>query len=126
MTFFYGEYESGSVDVRFTDNMELQKIDLTFRNIPDEFALLQNVPNPFNPVTSIHYKLPEQTHVLLTVYDILGRKVRTLLNETKVSGTYSIKWNGTTDSGKAVGSGVYIYELTTPQFTSTRKMIIIK
>jgi hypothetical protein len=126
LTFFYGEYESGSVDVRFTDDMELQKVDLTFRNIPDEFALLQNVPNPFNPVTSIHYKLPEQTHVLLTVYDILGRKVRTLVNETKISGTYSIKWNGTTDSGKAVGSGVYIYELTTPQFTSTRKMIIIK
>ena len=126
LTFFYGEYESGPVNVRFTDNMELQKVDLTFRNIPDEFALLQNIPNPFNPVTSIHYRLPEQSHVLLTVYDILGRKVRTLVNETKISGTYSIKWNGTTDSGEAVGSGVYIYELTTPQFTSSRKMIIIK
>jgi len=106
--------------------MELHKVDLTFRNIPDEFALLQNVPNPFNPVTSIQYRLPEQAHVLLSVYDILGRKVRTLVNETRDSGTYSVRWNGTTDSGEAVGSGVYIYELTTPQFISTRKMIIIK
>ena len=126
LTFSYGEFESDPIEVRFSDNMELHKVDLTFRNIPDEFALLQNVPNPFNPVTSIQYRLPEQAHVLLSVYDILGRKVRTLVNETRDSGTYSVRWNGTTDSGEAVGSGVYIYELTTPQFISTRKMIIIK
>ena len=126
LTFSYGEFESAPIEVRFSDNMELHKVDLTFRNIPDEFALLQNVPNPFNPVTSIQYRLPEQAHVLLSVYDILGRKVRTLVNETRDSGTYSVRWNGTTDSGEAVGSGVYIYELTTPQFISTRKMIIIK
>ena len=106
--------------------MELRKVDLTFRNIPDEFALLQNVPNPFNPVTSIQFRLPEQSQVTLNVFDILGRKVRTLVNESKESGTYSVLWNGTTDSGESVGSGVYIYELTTPQFTSARKMIIIK
>ena len=106
--------------------MELQKVDLTFRNIPNEFSLMQNVPNPFNPVTSIQFRLPEQSHVLLTVYDMLGRKVKTLVNETKDAGQFSVKWNGTTDRGESVGSGVYIYEIITPQYISTKKMVIIK
>jgi hypothetical protein len=126
LIFQYDEFVSEPIEIHFSDNMELRKVDLTFRNIPDEFALLQNVPNPFNPVTSIQFRLPEQSQVTLNVFDILGRKVRTLVNESKESGTYSVLWNGTTDSGESVGSGVYIYELTTPQFTSARKMIIIK
>ena len=126
LIFQYDEFVSEPIEIIFSDNMDLQKVDLTFRNIPDEFALLQNIPNPFNPVTSIQYRLPEQTHVMLSVYDILGRKVRTLVNELRESGTYYVMWNGTTDSGESVGSGVYIYELSTPRFTSARKMLIIK
>jgi hypothetical protein len=126
LIFHFDKYVSESVEIFFIDNMELRKVDLTFRNIPDAFALLQNVPNPFNPVTSIRFKLPERSQVILIVYDILGRKVRTLVNETKDTGTHAAVWNGTTDSGESVGSGVYIYELTTSQYTSAKKMIIIK
>ena len=126
LIFQYDTFVSEPIEIIFEDNMELKKVDLKFRNIPDEFALLQNVPNPFNPVTTIQFKLPEESHVMLNIYDILGRKVNTLVNELKEPGSYSVKWDGKTTLGESVGSGVYIYEMNTQQFTSTRKMIIIK
>jgi hypothetical protein len=126
LIFQYDTFVSEPIEIIFEDNMELKKVDLKFRNIPDEFALLQNVPNPFNPVTTIQFKLPEESHVMLNIYDILGRKVNTLVNELKEPGSYSVKWDGKTTLGESVGSGVYIYEMNTQHFTSTRKMIIIK
>jgi hypothetical protein len=79
--------------------------------IPTAFHLYQNYPNPFNPETQIRYDLPKSTHVRVDIFNILGEKVKTLVDEKKPAGAYKIIWNGQTDSGKPVASGVYIYRL---------------
>ncbi|MFC1563512.1 kelch repeat-containing protein [candidate division KSB1 bacterium] len=94
--------------------------------LPDKFDLAQNYPNPFNPGTTIKYQLPERTPVLIVIYNILGQEVRTLVNEAKDTGFYSIKWDGRNNFGKYVGSGVYIYRIKAGKFILTRKMLLIK
>ena len=90
-------------------------------NLPTEFSLNQNYPNPFNPTTVINYDIPEATNVVLTVYNMLGQKMTTLVNENKSAGRYSINFDATLFS-----SGVYIYRLEAGQFVSTKKMMLIK
>jgi len=94
--------------------------------IPDEFALLQNFPNPFNPETSITFTTIEAAHVKLTIYDILGNPVRALLDEPRPAGAYSIQWDGRNDAGNSVASGVYIYKLQAGSNVAARKMLFIK
>ncbi|MFQ5674547.1 MAG: choice-of-anchor D domain-containing protein [bacterium] len=95
--------------------------------VPEQFALLQNFPNPFNPETSIRYNLPKATSVSILIYDLLGRKVRTLIdNEQKGAGYFTTRWNGLDDSGRQVASGVYFYRLKTSSQTISRKMILMK
>lgn len=90
-------------------------------SIPEDDQLVQNYPNPFNPTTRINFTLNEQKHVRLEVYDGLGRKIQTLVDETRNSGYYSINFDG---SGLA--SGIYYYRLRTGELTRTKKMILIK
>jgi len=80
-------------------------------NVPDKFALEQNYPNPFNPETVIRFALPTESHVSLSIYNLLGEKVAELLNEFRNSGTYEVKWNGLNSAGKQMSSGIYFYEL---------------
>ena len=94
--------------------------------IPDEFALYQNYPNPFNPVTLIKYDLPEQSHVYIIIYDMLGRQVRTLINQNQDAGFKSMKWDANDDRGKPVSAGVYIYQIQAGEFVQTRKMVLLK
>jgi parallel beta-helix repeat protein len=89
--------------------------------LPTEYVLYQNYPNPFNPTTTIKYALPESGSVELIVYDILGRKVKTLVNENQQAGRYEISFDAT-----GLASGVYIYQLMTEDFVSTKKMILLK
>jgi len=95
-------------------------------------SLGQNYPNPFNPVTKIEYRLPEagpgggKTDVSVIVYDVQGAQVRVLVSGAEAAGKHVVEWNGRNDSGQPVGSGVYFYRLRTPQFTDTRKMVLIK
>jgi hypothetical protein len=93
---------------------------------PLEFKLCQNYPNPFNPETQIQFYLSTPSDVRLTVYDIQGNEVRTLLNEYKESGNYSVGWNGQNGVGGRVSSGVYIYILKLKDIISTKKMVLIK
>lgn len=88
---------------------------------PRVFSLEQNFPNPFNPTTTINYKLPRNVHVSLEVYDMLGRRVAVLVNEREDAGSYSVTFNG---SGLA--SGVYIYRLEAGSFVSERKLAVVK
>ncbi|HKB86818.1 MAG TPA: YCF48-related protein [Ignavibacteriaceae bacterium] len=88
---------------------------------PNDFALDQNYPNPFNPATSIKFSMPEGAHVKLTVYDLLGNEVETLLDQYKPAGTYSVKFNGS-----ELTSGIYIYRLQAGDFVSTKRMALIK
>jgi hypothetical protein len=95
--------------------------------VPKEFALYQNVPNPFNPTTAIRYDVPEGGgHVRLAIYDVNGRLVRTLVDRTDTPGEKSVDWDGTDDRGVGVSSGVYFCRLVAPGLTETRKMALIQ
>ncbi len=90
-------------------------------SIPKEFELMQNYPNPFNPTTTIIFDLPKQSHVILKIYNILGQEVKTLVNDTKNPGSYHLNFNAA-----SLASGVYIYRIRAGEFTSTKKMMLIK
>jgi len=89
--------------------------------LPTAFALHQNYPNPFNPVTTIAYDIPRQAHVVLAVYDVLGRKVAELVNETLPAGSYSVQFDGS-----GLSSGVYVYRLESEKFSQARSLVLIK
>ncbi len=94
---------------------------------PVSSQLLQNYPNPFNPSTSISYSVQAPGRVLLKIFDISGRTVRTLVNENRAEGEYSELWNGRDDSNQEVASGLYFYNLQAgPDLTETRRMVLLK
>jgi len=94
--------------------------------IPTEFALHENYPNPFNPTTTLRFDLPEVNDITLTIYNMLGQKVRIFdMNDTP-AGYHSIKWDATNDYGDPVGAGVYLYQLQSKDFVKTRKMVLLK
>ena len=126
LVFSYNEYTSEPINISFNGNMELSKVDLTFKNIPHTFSLYQNYPNPFNPITSLRYDLPEQAQVTLTVYDMLGREVTQLVNTTQEAGYRSVQWDATNMNGKPVSAGVYLYQIHAGNFVQTRKMVLLK
>ncbi|NQT97520.1 MAG: T9SS type A sorting domain-containing protein [Candidatus Marinimicrobia bacterium] len=94
--------------------------------VPEKFALHANYPNPFNPVTRIRYDLSEVSQVKLTIYDMLGREVRTLVNGVQQPGQMEITWDGTDQFGRMVGAGVYLYRIQANKNIATRKMILLK
>jgi hypothetical protein len=89
--------------------------------ITDNYSLDQNYPNPFNPATKITYSIPEGKNVKLTVYDMLGKEVTTLVNEYKASGSYTVPFNGS-----SLPSGIYIYTLQAGQFRDSKKLLLLK
>jgi hypothetical protein len=91
-----------------------------------QFKLLQNTPNPFNPITAIKYQLAQNTFVTIKIYDNLGREVTTLVNEERPSGSHIVYWNGRNNNGQTVSSGIYLYKLTAGKYTETRKMNFLK
>lgn len=94
--------------------------------IPAEYSLSQNYPNPFNPVTQIRYTLPQNTNVMLKIYDVLGREVKTLVNSEQPAGGYIVEWNGTNNFNTQVSSGMYIYRIVAGKFVQTKKMMFLK
>jgi hypothetical protein len=94
--------------------------------LPEEFALAQNFPNPFNPTTQIRFALPLTAMVDLKIYDILGREVKTLVRGELNPGTYTYEWDGRNNYGNSVSSGMYIYRITAGKFIETKKMMMLK
>ena len=94
--------------------------------IPDVFALHNNYPNPFNPVTNITYDIPEVAEVRLDIYNVAGQKVRTLTQGHHEPGRYRIQWNATNDFGQQLSSGMYIYRIVAGDFVSVKKLILMK
>ena len=90
-------------------------------NIPIKYELYQNFPNPFNPVTTITYDIIKLQDVEVEVYDILGRRIKTLVNEQQQPGSYTIKWDASN-----VASGIYFYQLKTKDYINTKKMLLLK
>jgi len=92
-----------------------------------QFLNLSNYPNPFNPTTYINYSVfGEAVPTNLTIYNIKGQKVKQLVNAKLSTDQYSVVWNGKDDKGSAVSSGVYFYKLRSGEFTSTKKMMLMK
>jgi len=94
--------------------------------VPGAFVLKQNYPNPFNPTTTIEFSIPTNSKVTLSVYNVLGQKVRTLVNDRLPAKHYRVLWDGTDDKGNLVPSGVYFYTIRTDGFSATKKMILMK
>ncbi|MBU2491803.1 MAG: T9SS type A sorting domain-containing protein [Bacteroidetes bacterium] len=93
----------------------------SINSLPSDFSLSQNYPNPFNPNTIISYQLPEQSNVKLKIYDMLGREIKTLVNDVKPAGSYNISFNAAN-----LSSGIYFYTINTPSFSQSKKMMLIK
>ena len=94
--------------------------------IPVKFSLSQNYPNPFNPVTDIEYDVSRSGKYRIIVYNILGQKIRTLVNSNLIAATYTVQWNGLDDAGQQVPSGIYFYVLRGRDVNLTRKMILMR
>lgn len=101
-------------------------VEKTSTVVPDEFKLSQNYPNPFNPETKIEFNVAKEGYVKIAVYNILGQKIRTLVNNDFKAGSYSVTWNGKDDFGRQVSTGAYLYSLETESFKTTKKMILMK
>ncbi|MCK4579207.1 MAG: T9SS type A sorting domain-containing protein [Candidatus Marinimicrobia bacterium] len=94
--------------------------------MPLEYALAVNYPNPFNPVTNIAYALPEPAFASVAIFDLLGRRITTLVSSEHSAGDHIVRWYGNDQSGKPVGSGIYFYSIKTANFSATKKMILLK
>lgn len=123
----------GSIDPRKYDHWDFNtmtpnptSVEQISDNVPNSFDLEQNYPNPFNPETSIRYSIAKAADVKLTVYNMLGQKVATLVNEKQTAGKYVAAWNGQNDAGRLVSSGIYVYKLEAGDFLQTKKMLLLK
>jgi len=108
--------------IKITTNFE-QFVDIgdLSNNLPDEFSLLQNYPNPFNAQTVINYSLPEATHVTIEIFDLLGRKIETLVDSKHQAGYHQITWNAVDQT-----SGIYFYKIQTNDYSESKKMLLLK
>lgn len=94
--------------------------------IPKNYGLTQNYPNPFNSQTNIEFQVPNQSIIKLEIYDILGQKIITLINQEKYPGSYSVNWNGKNEFGDSVNSGIYFIKFSSDNFSDTKKMTLLK
>ena len=119
---------SGGGVTIFEESFELNNMASDKKGIgfPLLFSLHHNYPNPFNPLTTIRYELPVKSQVMLSVYDIQGREINTLVSATQEPGFKSVIWDATDHFGKSVSAGVYLYQIQTGNFVQTRKMILLK
>ena len=104
----------------------LARGDEYLSQVPQEFAIYQNYPNPFNPITEIKYEIAQEGYVSISVYDLVGRLVKTLINQKQSAGYYSINWDATNIQNLKVSAGMYIYRIESGDFSKTKKMILLK
>ena len=110
----------------YSETVEATVLSIDGADIPKVFALHQNYPNPFNPTTQIRYDLPEDALVNVTIYDMMGRIVKTMVNMEQNAGFKSIQWNATNVAGSPVSAGLYLYTIQAGEFRQTRKMVLLK
>ena len=127
--YFYRVSYYGGVEQSYYSevlSVTLQWLDVAGENLPTVYAIHQNYPNPFNPTTQIKYDLPEGAMVSITIYDIMGRSIKSLVNSNQSAGYRSIQWNATNNQGQPVSAGVYLYTIEAGDFRQTKKMILLK
>lgn len=98
----------------------------TETGIPETYDLSQNYPNPFNPETVITYQLAEQSHVTMNIYNVVGQRIRTLVEETRQAGSYTVRWDGRDNTGKAAASGMYLCRMEAGDYSAVRKMLLVR
>ena len=108
------------------DTSNCMQVSIIDEILPITYNLHNAYPNPFNPVTSLRYDLPEDGIVNIAVYDMMGRIVKTLVNSSQTAGYKSIKWNATNDRNEPVSAGLYLYTIQTGEFRETKKMVLLK
>ena len=118
---FVGDDHYGSVDAPF-----ILKGEGYGPEIPDEIGLSQNFPNPFNPITEIRYNLPIDQNVAITIYDLNGRVVKTLVDGMQPAGYHKIIWDGTNANGMAIATGIYFYQMKAGDYVEINKMVLLK
>jgi hypothetical protein len=121
--FSFGTYK---IQVRDLADLGQLGVDENFEALPRQFALHDNYPNPFNPETRIRFEIGNQANVQLIIYDMLGHKVRTLVNDNYDPGMYVINWDGMNDNHQPVSSGPYLYRIKAGEFIDHKKMILIR
>jgi hypothetical protein len=105
---------------------EIIGVELPPRAIPACYRAYQSYPNPFNPLCTIRFELPEASRVTLRVFDVSGATVRTIVDGWRESGVYRVTWDGTGNDGRELPSGVYFYTLKADKFEATYKMVLLK
>lgn len=123
---FFGNARDDKPDMGAVEIAAVGIEDLLNRLFPEKYELSQNYPNPFNLTTRIDYTLPKAGYVRLTVYNLLGQEVTTLVNGIRSPGTHSVMWNGLDDHGIVVPSGIYIYRMEAGSVSKTAKMLLLK
>ncbi len=110
----------------FSDQVTVKRSMLKVISVPNEFALHDNYPNPFNPTTTFKFDVPELSDITISIYNLLGQKVKTFNMQNTPAGYHSISWNAMNDYGDPVGAGVYLYQLRANKFVKTKKMVLLK
>jgi hypothetical protein len=118
-----GDYDDISADFTIQESTASVKESEEY---PQIFALYPNYPNPFNPITLISYELSTVSDVQLTIYNLLGQRVKSLVNERQSVGIYQVQWDGRDIKGESVSSGIYLYRLQAGSFIQTRKMVLVR
>ncbi|MBT6711343.1 MAG: choice-of-anchor D domain-containing protein, partial [Candidatus Marinimicrobia bacterium] len=118
----------GALDIGCNEGQEweIEYVAINSENIPLQYSLYQNYPNPFNPTTQIKYDLPEDAMVSITIYDLMGRSIKSLVNSQQTAGYRSIQWNATNIFGETVSAGMYFYSIQAGDFRQVKKMVFLK
>jgi len=132
---FSDQNTSVNMSYRINESVPVENFNVVITNstlaldnslTPKVFALHQNYPNPFNPITQIKYDIAEDSFVSITIFDVMGRNIRTLMNVNQNAGYHSIHWDAKNDIGEGVSAGMYIYTIQAGEFRSTKKMVLLK
>ena len=112
--------------VGYQDTSNCEQVSIIDETLPITYNLYNAYPNPFNPKTTLHYDLPEDAMVNITIYDMMGRQVKTMVNTQQNAGYKSIQWNATNNAGQSVSAGLYLYTIQAGEFRQTKKMVLLK
>jgi|TARA_B100001146_G_scaffold93662_1_gene82992 hypothetical protein len=110
----------------YQDTSNCSQVLTIEKQVPISYALYNAYPNPFNPVTTLHYVLPEDAMVNITIYNMMGRIVKSMVNSEQNAGYKLVQWNATNDASQPVGAGLYLYSMQAGEFRKTKKMVLLK
>ena len=112
--------------IRFSTTYPLELSGQQEQKLPNRFLISNAYPNPFNPTTTLRYDLPDDAMVTISIYDLMGRSIRLLVNRRQTAGYRFIQWDATNNLGEPVSAGMYLYTIQAGEFMQTKKMVLLK